>query len=138
MSKCDASVLYKPQSGEVNYIGCQFPIEIHLNNLVLPNNKNSNPFEWATKCINKFKNEKPYVLIPGARFDIHGTRHGKGGGWYDRFLSQIPSTWVRIGITDKARMSATKLSRKKLDEPVDWVIVRDDFSWTVYNTHARM
>ncbi len=37
------------------------------------------------------------VLCPGLGFSPQGERLGKGGGFYDRYLSQIPST-IRMGI----------------------------------------
>lgn len=136
VSQCEASILYKPLKDEINYDDRSFPLEVHKNNLILPYNKNSKPFEWATKCITKFRDAKPYILIPGTRFDIHGTRHGKGGGWYDRFLSKIPSQWLRIGVVDKSQMSNTQLLKQGWDEPVDWIIAHDGYSWSVYKAQA--
>lgn len=38
------------------------------------------------------------VLTPGVAFDAHGYRLGYGGGFYDRFFSQIEKTIPKIGI----------------------------------------
>ena len=65
------------------------------------------------------------VLVPGQRFDRYGTRHGRGGGWYDRFLASIPPDWVRIGCATPAQLSDAPLARAAWDEPVDWVCVVD-------------
>lgn len=65
------------------------------------------------------------VLVPGKQFDVAGTRHGRGGGWYDRFLSHIPKAWVRIGIASKKQFSKTALKREAWDEPVHWVCIVD-------------
>ena len=138
VSQCEASILYKPLKDEINYSGYSFPLKIHANNLTLPNDKNSKPFEWAAKCINKFRDTKPYILIPGTRFDRHGTRLGKGGGWYDRFLSEVPSQWLRIGIVEKSQMSDTQLIRQEWDEPVNWIMVSDNNLWEVYKVKSKI
>lgn len=137
VSKCEASILYKPQKNEIDVHDNSFPLKMRANNLVLPNAKNSDPLMWADKCTDEFKNLNAYILIPGKQFDVRGTRHGKGGGWYDRFLSRIPPVWLRIGIADKSQVSMAELLKQEWDEPVDWLIVRDGFSWSIYNTRAR-
>ena len=126
------SILYIPNKNEIDYNIPSFPLQIHTNNLIIPKDKNSDPFEWAINSINKFKNSKVCVLIPGTKFDSYGTRHGRGAGWYDRFLSKIPQNWLRIGIIDKLKMSQEKLVRREWDEPVDWVMVQDNNSWEAY------
>lgn len=131
VSLCTGAVLYIPTKGEVNYNDPLFPLEISKDNLIIPKDKNSDPFKWADNCIVKFKNDSVYVLIPGTRFDIYGTRHGRGAGWYDRFLSKVPSSWLRIGIADSTKFSQSKLIRQKWDKPVDWIIIQDNFSWIV-------
>lgn len=130
--KCTASVLYVPAKNEVDYNESSFPLKIPSDSIVIPKDRHSDPFEWAENSMATFKNAEVFILIPGTRFDIHGTRHGKGGGWYDRFLSKVPSKWLKIGVIDAPQMSPTKLIREKWDEPVDWVLVRDKTSWRVY------
>lgn len=132
VSQCAGSVLYIPTKSEVDYNDPSFPLEINKGNLLtLPKDKNSDPFEWADNCIAKFKNDPVCVLIPGTRFDAYGTRHGKGAGWYDRFLSKIPSNWLRLGIIDGAKFSNSKLIRQEWDEPVSWVIIQNGLSWSI-------
>ena len=63
------------------------------------------------------------VLIPGRRFDSLGTRHGQGGGWYDRFLSHIPEQWLRVGFCFSDQFSADPLVRKSWDQVMDYVCV---------------
>lgn len=136
VAQCEISILYKPLKDEINYNDQSFPLKIHLNNLILPDNKDSDPFEWADKCITKFKNTKPYILIPGTQFDKYGTRHGKGGGWYDRFLSKVPRTWLRVGITNISGISHSPISHQEWDESIDWIMVSNNNLWEAYKINA--
>src|SRR3989344_4869149 len=120
--KCDSVILYKPLFDEIDYNDPSFPLKLFSNNLVLPDDKNSDPFKWATICKSKYKNANPYILIPGTKFDIYGTRHGKGGGWYDRFLSKIPKKWFRIGIIHSSKLSTYPILQNEWDQSVDWLI----------------
>lgn len=128
----NASVLYEPFNGEVDYKNESFPFIIHKNKILLPNDKESNPIYWADKCKKEFKNLNPYILIPGTKFDLYGTRHGRGGGWYDRFLSELNKDWLRVGVAYKSQISKDKLTREEWDQPVDWVVVKNSLSWEVH------
>lgn len=130
---CGAAVAYAPLSHEVDYREPGFPLmlpEVFL----LPSDRTTDPFEWAGFVGEKFKDKKVCILIPGSRFDTTGTRHGQGGGWYDRFLSAVPSHWPRIGVLSQDQLSDTPLIRQPWDQPVDWLVVKDKFSWTVHKT----
>lgn len=134
LTNSEASILYEPLEGEVDYNDLSFPLRIPTNNVVLPQTKDSDPFSWATTCCTRFKNTKPYILIPGTTFDTRGTRHGKGGGWYDRFLSSVPQTWLKIGIAYDSQISFSPLKREPWDVPVDYVLVRTSSTWIAYKT----
>ncbi|MDO8511648.1 MAG: 5-formyltetrahydrofolate cyclo-ligase [bacterium] len=64
----------------------------------------------------------PLLFLPGQKFDITGTRHGRGFGWYDRLLAGLPNEWIRIGIATESQISHTPLIRNPWDQPADWLI----------------
>jgi 5-formyltetrahydrofolate cyclo-ligase len=51
-----------------------------------------------SKCARVEAHELNCAFIPGMAFDHDGFRLGRGGGFYDYFLSQAPSTLFRIGL----------------------------------------
>ncbi len=69
------------------------------------------------------------VFIPGRAFDLTGTRHGRGRGWYDRFLRALPQSWWRIGVAKKKHMHQKRLLRQPWDEPMDWLLINDGDAW---------
>lgn len=79
---------------------------------------------------------KAVMFIPGQEFDAAGTRHGRGGGWYDRFLKEVPAEWIRIGVCSPLQFSSTPLTRESWDEPMDFVCVVGENA-VCYETHAR-
>jgi len=60
------------------------------------------------------------VLVPGLMFDQDGFRVGYGGGFYDRFLNQIPGTTVTVGVGYEFQVR-DRVPRMEHDEPVDHV-----------------
>ena len=77
------------------------------------------------------------VLIPGTAFDESGTRKGRGGGWYDRFLSRIPAEWTRVGVLPQESLQSEPLQRQSWDEPVDYLLIFGGKSARVVETGAR-
>jgi hypothetical protein len=77
------------------------------------------------------------IYIPGRAFDARGVRHGRGKGWYDRLLSELPQKWLRIGFCFKNQFSDSPLTKQLWDQTMDWVCVtdRDGVCW--YETKAR-
>lgn len=132
------SIRYQPLPKEVDYTNCELLKPVLNDSIVVPDTNIADPLELATVCASQYPHTIPCILVPGSRFDIYGTRHGRGMGWYDRFLAEVPANWLRIGVADIAQLSPTVLVRRTWDEPMDWIIAwRNDGSWIVYETHAR-
>lgn len=99
------------------------------------------PAEEAQNAQSLIENRPAFILIPGREFDATGTRHGKGFGWYDRFLSNVPKEWLRIGFCYKEQFSNELLKRESWDEPMDYVCVIDKSTENiiqVYSNHERL
>ena len=135
-AKCGGAILYQPLKGEIDYTDPWFPLELSANRITVPNNKQADPFLWLDKCRRQFKHSKPCILVPGSKFDWSGARQGRGGGWYDRFLSLAPRSWLRIGLVESGTINA-RLAVRAWDEPVDWLIWFDGV-WRAHQTDARL
>lgn len=141
LETCTASITYSPLSTEIDYASFPMPARLRHGQIIPKSSKNTDPFQVAVDCIRELQNEKVCVFIPGTMFDANGTRHGRGEGWYDRFLSQVPKEWIRIGVTDTLRFSHQKLIREPWDESMDWILVYDTLtsSWDVFEAlHQRV
>lgn len=61
------------------------------------------------------------ILVPGLAFDRAGGRLGRGGGFYDRVLADLPARVRRIGVVFEMQMVGG-VPREAHDERVDSVI----------------
>ena len=126
-------VIYKPLADEPDPLSLPFVGEAKT--FFTPKNKVTNPADFAqtlTKNIGPFRTG---VIIPGRQFDWRGHRRGRGGGWYDRFLASIPSSWLRLGLTKPSAITK-ELIPKPWDQSVDWLIWFDG-EWWAHETNAR-
>jgi 5-formyltetrahydrofolate cyclo-ligase len=60
------------------------------------------------------------ILVPAVAFDRRGYRVGYGGGYYDRFLPEIPRA-LRIGAAFSCQIVA-EIPAGPHDVPVDWIV----------------
>lgn len=63
-------------------------------------------------------------LIPGLAFDRHGTRLGRGLGYFDRALEGFKG--LKVGLTFKSQMFAEDLPRESFDIPMDVIITEQE------------
>jgi hypothetical protein len=132
---CDLCVIYQPVRAEVD--PKSLPLELPSKQVVVPVGPSTDPQIFGREINEQFGNMRGVILIPGRKFDKFGGCHGKGWGWYDRFLSVIPSRWVRIGICSQSEYSDSRLMLQKWDEVMDWVVVSDNGTFISHETHAR-
>jgi 5-formyltetrahydrofolate cyclo-ligase len=105
---------------------------------IVPTNTSIDSLKIAEELASRFLSDRICLYIPGSAFDKYGTRHGRGGGWYDRFLASVPSPWMRIGLCFEENFSSDDvLKREAWDQPVDWVCVQKVEGMDYYETKAR-
>jgi len=119
---CQAFVLYRPLRTEVD-ANTLFPIPEGARTYRIEPRASLDPREEALRAMEVCKDLPTVVLVPGRRFDALGTRHGQGGGWYDRFLARVPDSWLRVGFCYSDQLSVTPLVRNVWDQPMDYVVV---------------
>jgi len=64
------------------------------------------------------------VLVPGVVFDQNFARIGFGGGYYDRFLPQLSTETIKVGVAFAAQV-VKKLPRDDHDIPLNAVCTED-------------
>jgi len=65
------------------------------------------------------------VLVPGLAFDEYGFRLGYGGGYYDRFFTEIEKNVPKIGLCFNIQI-IDKVPINSYDIPVDYIITEKD------------
>jgi len=60
------------------------------------------------------------VLVPGTKFDRHMNRKGRGGGYYDRFLSG--ASGIKIGIAYYSQLYSKLTAINDWDVKMDYII----------------
>jgi len=72
------------------------------------------------------------VLVPGLAFDRLGNRLGRGKGFYDRFLCQLPADVLTIGLSFDS-MIRERIPHGENDHPVKKVVTESRI-WDSRNT----
>jgi 5-formyltetrahydrofolate cyclo-ligase len=65
------------------------------------------------------------IIVPGVAFDAHGTRLGRGGGYYDRTLRQLGDRGTSIGLAFSLQL-VPSLPRETHDEAVRFVAIETE------------
>jgi 5-formyltetrahydrofolate cyclo-ligase len=125
----DLLVTYVPLSGEPPVSDFLMRYGITTERTSVPPRHDIAPDELAHSLRETYERKKVVLLIPGREFDVFGTRHGRGGGWYDRFLSKVPRQWPRIGVLTESELSPAPLKREPWDEPMDFLLIQMKFGW---------
>lgn len=115
-------ISYTPLRGEVDAESLSKGF-ILPKRLTLPSRPSADPIIEAQKVKTIIGIEPALLYIPGRRFDATGTRQGQGGGWYDRFLAEVPRAWLRVGLCFEEQLSPTPLKRETWDQAMDYVVV---------------
>ena len=71
-------------------------------------------------------NEIDLVLVPGLIFAKNGYRVGYGGGYYDRFFSNLKPNVVKIGISFDLQVQ-DRVPTDQYDLPVDFILTEKRF-----------
>ncbi len=120
LSSYQAFITYQPLRGEAEFSFVSFPE--HSSTIEIPARASLDPLEQAAKVVALMGKLDTAIFIPGRRFDTMGTRHGQGGGWYDRFLANVPRQWLRIGFCFTDQISVVPLKRESWDQAMDYVV----------------
>lgn len=62
------------------------------------------------------------LLMPLLAFDVHGTRIGMGGGFYDKTLASASYTLYRVGLAHEFQFQSEPLQRHLWDQPLHALI----------------
>ena len=61
------------------------------------------------------------VIVPGIAFNVQGYRLGRGGGYYDRFLSQLEPRTTSVALAFEMQI-LEEIPVEEKDIPVDYII----------------
>ena len=64
------------------------------------------------------------IVVPGLAFTPEGSRLGRGAGFYDRFLSTISRTTLKIGVCFEFQL-VSEIPQESHDVKMDAVVYAD-------------
>lgn len=74
-----------------------------------------------TRCERVVPEAADLIIVPGVGFDLEsGSRLGRGKGHYDRYLSQVPSQTIFIGVCFACQLC--NIEAEEHDVPMDVVV----------------
>lgn len=73
------------------------------------------------------------IILPALAVDRHGTRLGRGGGWYDRALTYRAPNAPIIAVCWPWELVASDLPREPHDVSVDALLTPDGVTWLSVN-----
>ncbi|MDB5265336.1 MAG: 5-formyltetrahydrofolate cyclo-ligase [Parcubacteria group bacterium] len=129
-------ITYTALDGEANYADF---ITVPEDHYAIAPRADIDPWQEAEKAKHAAKGSFACVLMPCSKVDAAGTRNGRGGGWYDQFLSVVPQEWMRVCFCFADQFTSETLKREAWDQPVDriGVVDRSTNKVTWHETHAR-
>ncbi|MBN1613943.1 MAG: 5-formyltetrahydrofolate cyclo-ligase [Deltaproteobacteria bacterium] len=65
------------------------------------------------------------ALVPAVAFDRRGYRVGYGGGYYDRFLPELPTQTIRVGLAFSCQL-VEAIPAGAHDVPVDMIVTEKE------------
>ncbi len=75
-----------------------------------------------------YPSEKCLMIIPGLGFSINGSRLGRGGGFYDRYLSENPDI-IKVAVAFNIQI-CNKIPTEEWDKKVDYIITESNIYTT--------
>ena len=133
----DVVVAYAPLPDEQEFVSFLKENGVRTVGVSVLTDRTTDPNAYAESLAKRYAEQKVVLLIPGRAFDASGTRHGRGGGWYDRFLATVPRAWLRVGVLSVAEFSKETLPRESWDEPMDWLLISNGGVWHAQKASAQ-
>lgn len=75
------------------------------------------------------------VFVPAQAADPSGFRMGQGGGYYDRFLAQLPESGPLTVAVVFSHERVERVPREATDRPTDAVLTPEGLHWSVPPEH---
>lgn len=118
----DNKEIYVPKTDKVN----KKMIAIKINSLNNMSVDNWGILEPKSVEKNKIGREFDLIIMPGVAFDRFGNRIGYGGGYYDKYVSQIKDISNRISLAYDFQL-VKSIESESHDIKVNGIITNDEF-----------